>query len=148
MGKTYFQLQINCNSKYFPIQFICFTFHYPPLICVNMSLVMIPHFDHRVHCGKCSLSNCCILHVGYNRLPLRVALMPRVGNLLWPLSHCDATYSCPYHSYARTMGITLNSLPLLSVRCSTSPWSWTPSLVLLCTCLVDVEGLRGKEGEW
>jgi hypothetical protein len=45
---------------------------------------------------------------------------------------CDATYSCPYHSYARTMGITFNSLPLLSLRCSLSPWSWAPSLVLHC----------------
>jgi hypothetical protein len=66
----------------------------------------------------------------YNRLPLLVALIPRVGNLLWPLSPYDATYSCPYPSYARTMGVTCNSLPLLSLRCSPSPWSWTPSLML------------------
>jgi hypothetical protein len=68
-----------------------------------------------------------ILVLYYNRLPLRVALMPCVRNLLWPLSPCDATYSCPYHSYAWTMGITLNSLPLL---CSPSPCAWMPSLAV------------------
>jgi hypothetical protein len=69
----------------------------------------------------------------FNRLPLWVALLPCFGNLLWPLTPCDATYSCPYHSYAQTMSITFNSLPLLYLHCSLSPWSWMPSLVLHCT---------------
>jgi hypothetical protein len=43
-----------------------------------------------------------------------------------------ATYNCPFYSYARTMGVICNSLPLLSLCCTPSQYFWTHSLFRQC----------------